>query len=64
MDWVSIGNKIKEARKCEGLFQKDMAKFLNVSQACYSCYESGKKTIRFEKLKKICQILSIDINNL
>ncbi|MCT4544595.1 MAG: helix-turn-helix domain-containing protein [Vallitalea sp.] len=62
MDWVLIGGKIREVRQSRGLFQSDMAKILGISQPCYSCYESGKKSISFGKLKKICQVLDIDID--
>lgn len=64
MDWVSIGKKIKQQREFKGLFQSDMARILNISQPCYSCYESGKKRISFSKLKKICIILNINMNDL
>lgn len=64
MDWEIIGKKIREARLKKGLLQKDLAKLLGVTQTSYSYYENGKKHIGFMKLKKICQVLEIDISDL
>jgi transcriptional regulator with XRE-family HTH domain len=63
-NWSDIGNTFKNARKSKKLYQKDVAKLIDVSTACYCMYENGKRAIPFKKLKKICRVLGVDVNTL
>lgn len=45
--------RIRDLREDKDLFQKDLAKYLNCSQVCYSHYEIGKRDIPTEVLCKL-----------
>lgn len=47
--------RIRDLREDRDLFQKDLAKFLNCSQVCYSHYEIGKRDIPTEVLIKLAE---------
>lgn len=64
MDWVQIGEKLKEARKKKRFSQKDIAEELKISVTAYWKYENGRCRISFENLKKLCEMLNININDL
>lgn len=64
MDWMSIGKTLKKAREERGLTQKDIAVALKISVTAYWKYENGRCCISFENLKKICEMLNININDL
>lgn len=51
-------DNLKRLRKSKGITQTEFAKLLNVTQATYSEYESGKCKPSFETLNKICDILN------
>ena len=42
--------RLKDLREDKDLFQKDVAKMLNISQQYYSEYETGKRSIPIEIL--------------
>ena len=45
--------RIKDLREDKDLFQKDIAKILNLNQQAYSRYETGNQTITTELLVKL-----------
>ncbi len=45
--------KLKDLREDNDLYQKDLAKLLNVSQQYYSEYEIGNRTISIDLLLKL-----------
>lgn len=59
-----IKETILMARKEKGLTQKDMAKKLNISQPAYSYYEKGNKPLPANQLKKVLDILDINMEQL
>lgn len=59
-----IKENIVMARKQAGMTQEEMAKLLEITQPAYSYYEKGDKPIPLNKIKKICEILSISIKSL
>jgi len=61
MDWREAGKKIYNARIKRGLTQEELAEKIGVTPASISYYESGKKRPSFEKIKKICLELNLDI---
>lgn len=46
-------NRLKDLREDKDLFQKDIAKILNITQRNYSYYETGTSDIPTEILKKL-----------
>lgn len=54
-------NNIKKIRKKQNISQKQLAKYLKVSQQAVSCMEKGITNISPEKMIKICKFLNKDI---
>lgn len=57
-------NRLKELREDKDLFQKDIAKYLNMSQTGYSQYETETNDIPTEVLKNIADFYDTSINYL
>lgn len=57
-------NKLKELREDKDLFQKDIAKILNMSQTGYSQYETETNDIPTEVLKKLANFYNTSIDYL
>ena len=55
-----ITDQIKKQRLIKGLTQQQIAKKLEISVPTYSRIESGKTKLNFNFLKKICEALEID----
>jgi|JI91814CRNA_FD_contig_31_2748946_length_695_multi_2_in_0_out_0_1 transcriptional regulator with XRE-family HTH domain len=53
---------IKNARERKGISQRDMAKYLDISQAAYNSIESGKTSLKVETLFQIAMLLNIDLS--
>lgn len=53
----SLGNKIKIARKSIGLSQKDLARYIKVTDKAVSSYEVGRTSPPITILKKISLIV-------
>ncbi len=54
---------IRSCRESRGYSQEYMADMLNIVQSAYANIESGKTTLRIDRLKKISEILELDIHN-
>ena len=63
-DIIKVGSNIKRIRKNKKLSQKDMAKILNIPCSTYSNYENNNREPSAELLKKIAQVLDVDLSNL
>lgn len=50
-------NRLKDLREDKDMFQKDIAKILDMSQTGYSQYETETNDIPTEVLKKTCCLL-------
>lgn len=61
---IKVGNNIKKIRKERNISQKDMAKKLNMPSSTYSNYENNNREPNAATLKKIANILNVDINDL
>ena len=48
--------RLKDTREDLDLMQQEMADLLNVSQSCYSRWETGKELIPLRKLVDFCNI--------
>ena len=53
---------IKDARERKGVSQRDMAKYLDISQPSYNSIESGKTSLKVEVLFQIATFLNIDLS--
>lgn len=51
--------KLKEIREDRDLTQQKIAEILNIKQNTYQQYESGKRQIPLETLKKLCLFYNI-----
>lgn len=57
----TIGQHIRALREAKGFSQEYMADMLEISQSTYACLESGKTSMRLERLFKVLEILETDI---
>lgn len=57
-------NRLKEIREDNDLFQKDIAKLLNIDQSNYSKYELGKINIPIDALHKLANFYHTSIDYL
>lgn len=58
---MTIGGRIRAARKKAGLTQKELADKLGVTSATVSAFENDKTNIKQSTLLKICNALSISL---
>ena len=56
--------RLKEIREDKDLYQKDIAKVLNISQVQYSRYESGLRLIPINHLEKLARFYNTSIDYL
>lgn len=54
--------RLKDLREDKDLFQKDIAKLLNISQQYYSEYENGKRPIPVEYLITLARFYNTSID--
>ncbi len=59
-----IFNRLKEIREDRDLYQKDIAKILNITQAQYSRYETGENIITLENIYKLADFYKTSIDYL
>ena len=57
-------NRLKEIREDRDLFQKDVAKQLNIKQQQYSEYEIGKRLIPINYLNDLADFYGVSIDYL
>lgn len=55
-------NRLRDLRENRDLYQKDIAKILNMSQTGYSQYETETNDIPTEILKKLADFYSVSID--
>jgi len=58
---ISEGKIIRWHRKKSGLTQKELADLAGVGKSVVFDVEHGKKTVQFNSLNKICDVLNITI---
>ena len=56
--------RLKEIRERKGLFQKDIAKLLNITQHVYSEYELGVRLIPLDKIDKLASFYDVSVDYL
>ena len=64
MEKSNFGEKLKHARIAKGYTQKDLSEKIGVTAVSISYYENGSKNPSFDKLKRICFVLDLDMNEL
>lgn len=64
LNWEDFGCKIRAARLEKGLTQQDLAKIVGVEPESISYYEAGKKKPSFEKIKIICRVLGLKMDEI
>jgi transcriptional regulator with XRE-family HTH domain len=57
-------NRLRELREDHDLYQKDIAKYLNMSQTGYSQYETETNDIPTDILKKLADYYKVSIDYL
>ncbi|WP_196592956.1 helix-turn-helix domain-containing protein [Pectinatus sottacetonis] len=57
-------NRLKELRRKKGLYQKDLAKILNISQGALSGYETERYQPDPQMLKKLANYFEVTIDYL
>lgn len=60
----SVGTKIRKLRELQDLTQGSMATHLGMSQTNYGKIERGETDITYSVLKKIAELLSVDVPSL
>lgn len=63
MDKVFCKN-LKDARKIANLTQKEVADKLGVVESCYANWEQGRTEPNIFMLRKLCEILDINLDEL
>lgn len=61
LQFIKLGNIIKEIRQKRGIDEKVMAKQINVSVSRYREIENGNAIYNFSTLIKIVNILKVDL---
>ncbi len=57
-------NRLKDLREDNDLYQKDIAKILNTTQAQYSLYETGLRTMPIQLLIKLAKYYDVSLEYL
>lgn len=61
---MALEDRIKEARKNNGLTQQQAASMIGVAKSTWAGYESGNSTPDLDKIVKIMDVLGVDANYL
>lgn len=51
--------RLRDLREDKDLKQEDIAKFLNITRQQYQLYESGKRKLPIDLLKKLCKFYNV-----
>ena len=61
---MTIGDRIKAARKDKGLTQKQLEELCGINAANIRKYESGRQNPKIETIKRIANALGVDVYEL
>ena len=61
---MTVGEKIKAARKAKGLSQRKVAELLGVSQPVYHAWEHGDGVPSWARMKTIALVLGVSLDEL
>lgn len=59
-DYRAIGRRLREAREAANYSQEDAARFLNVTGATYSRYESGHHKVAIPEVYRLAELFGAD----
>lgn len=59
-----LGKALKECRKKKGLTQLYVAEKMHVSKMTISHWESGKRSMTAENLKRYCKVLDVSVQSI
>lgn len=59
-----VYERIRNLREDRDLYQRDLARYLNCSQVCYSNYEIGKRDIPTDILIQLADFYQVSIDYL
>lgn len=59
---MSVGEKLKEARKTNGLTQRELGEKVGVSAAVVGQHETGARNPKFETIKRYAQALNMQLS--
>lgn len=62
--YKQIGENLKELRLKKEVTQQDVADYLEVDRSTYTYYELGKATMNYERMFKLAEYFSVDLNTL
>ena len=58
---MTVGDRIKELRRDNGLTQKELANAMGVTASMIGQYETGIRTPKYETLERIAKALSVSV---
>lgn len=61
---MTIGERIKQARKKKGITQKELAEAVGVAEVTIRQYEADKYSPKYDKMVKIAEALNIPVSDL
>jgi DNA-binding XRE family transcriptional regulator len=61
---LQVANRIRDLRKALGMYQRELAAHLGVSQGRIAHYETGRGAPRLHEVPMICRALKCDPNSL
>jgi DNA-binding XRE family transcriptional regulator len=61
---LQVASRIRDLRKALGMYQRELAAHLGVSQARIAHYETGRGAPRLHEVPMICRALKCDPNSL
>ena len=61
---TNVGDKLRHYRYQKALFQKDVAKYLGIDRTTYNYYEMGVRECPLDILKKLAEILEVEVTDL
>lgn len=62
MDAGTLSRTVEERRKTLGLTQPDLARLAGCSERFVRELESGKPTVRFDKVLAVLEVLGLELN--
>ena len=59
LDYMKIGDRIRECRKTNGLTQEELAELLGVSSNTVSSMENGQQNFKIDKLSQLARVFDV-----
>ena len=60
---IKMGNKIREIRKAKGIPIQKAAAMADTYKSCLSDIETGKMNVKIIQLKKLADLLEVDVKD-